>query len=172
MAVLTKEEVPVAAEFHFTVYASLGNHRCRIYSAWCSHGCWDIYPLSTGNKDSWWQDVGKCHFTSWVKGGTQYNLWLTELCTSFTAWCLLICQLWVSVWYLLLHSSWIKRDQRDITCFIISLFTAQHVSNVSTSILRSLRLNMDLFHVLYCSGSMCVGVTVWFGWGGAIQHMK
>jgi len=31
------------------------------------------------------------------------------------------------------------------------LFTAQHVSNVSTSILRSLRLIVDLFHVLYCS---------------------
>jgi len=23
---------------------------------------------------------------------------------------------------------------------------------------------VDLFHVLYFSGSMCVGVTVWFGW--------
>ena len=49
-------------------------------------------------------------------------------------------------------------------CFIISLFTAQHVSNVSTSIFRSLRIIVDLFHVLYCSGSMCVGVAVWFGW--------
>ena len=27
--------------------------------------------------------------------------------------------------------SWIKIDQLDVTCFIISLFTAQHVSNVS-----------------------------------------
>ena len=36
--------------------------------------------------------------------------------------------------------SWIKREQLDITCFIISLFTAQHVSDVNTSILRSLRL--------------------------------
>ena len=61
---------------------------------------------------------------------------------------------------------WIKIDQLDGTCFIISLITAQHVSNVSTSIFRSLRLIVDLFHVLYCSGSMCVGVTVWFGWGG------
>ena len=34
---------------------------------------------------------------------------------------------------------------------------AQHVSNVSTSIFRSLRLIVDLFHVMYCSGSMCVG---------------
>jgi len=25
------------------------------------------------------------------------------------------------------------------------------------------------FHVLYCSGSMCVGVTVWFGWGGVVS---
>ena len=43
----------------------------------------------------------------------------------------------VSIFHL--HSS-IKRDQLDITCFIISLFNAQHVSDVNTSILRSLRL--------------------------------
>ena len=65
--------------------------------------------------------------------------------------------------------SWIKIDQLDVTCFIISLFTAQRVSNVKTSILRSMRLIVDLFHVLYCSGSMCVGVTVWFGWGGVVS---
>jgi hypothetical protein len=64
--------------------------------------------------------------------------------------------------------SWIKIDQIGVTCFIISLFTAQHVSNVSTSIFRSLRLILDLFHVLYYSGSMCVGSTVWFGWGGVV----
>ena len=27
----------------------------------------------------------------------------------------------------------------------------------------------DLFHVLYCSGSMCADVTVWFGWGGVVS---
>jgi len=47
--------------------------------------------------------------------------------------------------------SWIKIYQLDITCFIISLFIPQHVSNVSTSIFRSLRLIVDLFHVMYCS---------------------
>ena len=36
--------------------------------------------------------------------------------------------------------SWIKIDRLDVTCFFISLLNAQHVSNVSTSILRSLRL--------------------------------
>jgi len=49
------------------------------------------------------------------------------------------------------------------------LFTAQHVSDVSISIFRSLRHIVDLFHVLHCSGSMCVGVTVWFGWGGVVS---
>jgi len=34
----------------------------------------------------------------------------------------------------------IKRDQLDVTCFIISLFNAQHVSDVNTSIIKSLRL--------------------------------
>ena len=57
----------------------------------------------------------------------------------------------------LMHTilSSIKIDQLDFTCFIISLFTAQHVSNVSTSIFRSLRLIVNLFHVLYWSGSLC-----------------
>ena len=55
-------------------------------------------------------------------------------------------------------------------CSFISLFNVQHVSNVSTSIFRSLRLIVDLFHVLYCSGSVCVGVTVWFGWGGVVWY--
>ena len=50
-----------------------------------------------------------------------------------------------------------------------TLFTAQRVLNVSTSIFRNLRLTVDLFHGLYCSGSLCVGVTVWFGWGGVVS---
>ena len=27
----------------------------------------------------------------------------------------------------------------------------------------------ELFHGLYCSGSMCVGVTLWFGWAGVVS---
>jgi len=30
-------------------------------------------------------------------------------------------------------------------------------------------LFIELFHGLYCSGSMCVGVTLWFGWGGVVS---
>ena len=60
--------------------------------------------------------------------------------------------------------SWVKRDQLDVTCLIISLFNAQHVSDVNTSILSSLRLIVKIFHGLYCSGSMCCGlaVVVWY----------
>ena len=67
------------------------------------------------------------------------------------------------------NNSRIKIDQLDVTCYFISLFNAQHVTNVSKSIFRSLRLIVDLYHVLYCSGSMCVGVTVCFGWGGVVS---
>jgi len=28
---------------------------------------------------------------------------------------------------------------------------------------------VELFHGLYCCGSTCVGVTLWFGWGGVIS---
>ena len=30
-------------------------------------------------------------------------------------------------------------------------------------------LFVELFHGLYCSGSMCVGVTLWFGCGGEVS---
>jgi len=28
----------------------------------------------------------------------------------------------------------------------------------------------ELFHGLYCSGWLRVGVTLWFGWGGVVNH--
>ena len=31
-------------------------------------------------------------------------------------------------------------------------------------------LFVELFHGLYCSGSMCVGVTLWFGLGGVVSE--
>ena len=88
-----------------------------------------------------------------------------SMCVGVTVWFG-----WGGVVSLYRLKQWIKKCQLDVTCFIISLFTAQHVSNVSTSIFRSLRLIVDLFHVLYCSGSMCVGITVWFGWGGVVWY--
>ena len=33
-------------------------------------------------------------------------------------------------------------------------------------------LFVELFHGLYCSGSWCVGVTVWFGWGGVVSGCR
>jgi len=30
-------------------------------------------------------------------------------------------------------------------------------------------LFVELFHGLYCSGSLCVGVSLWFGWGGVVS---
>ena len=64
--------------------------------------------------------------------------------------------------------SWVKRDQLDATCFIISLLNAQHVSDVNTSILRSLRLmcwviprvTLIWFDVCWCY------VVVWLWWCG------
>jgi len=52
---------------------------------------------------------------------------------------------------------WIKRDQLDVTCFIISLFNAQHISDVNTSILRSLRL--------ICWVTYFMGMQGYAGWG-------
>ena len=64
--------------------------------------------------------------------------------------------------------SWIKRDQLDVTCFFISLFKAQHVSDVNTSILRSLRLICWVISwvvLLWFDVCWCY-VVVWLGWCG------
>ena len=67
--------------------------------------------------------------------------------------------------------SWVKWEQLDVTCFIISLFNAQHVSDVNTSILRSLRLICWIISwvvLLWFDVCWCY-VVVWFGWGGAVS---
>jgi len=64
--------------------------------------------------------------------------------------------------------SWVKRDQLDATCFIITLFSAQHVSDVNTSILRSLRLIRRVSSWVV-SGSMYVGVPLQCGYGGVVS---
>ena len=64
--------------------------------------------------------------------------------------------------------SWIKRDQLHVTCFFISLFNAQHVSDVNTSILRSLRLICWVISwvvLLWFDACWCY-VVVWLGWCG------
>jgi len=66
---------------------------------------------------------------------------------------------------------WIKRDQPDVTCFFISLFNAQHVSDVNTSILRSLRLICWVISwvvLLWYDDCWCY-VVVWLGWCGVVS---
>jgi len=71
-------------------------------------------------------------------------------------------------------SSWIKRDQLDVTYFFISLFNAQHVSDVNTSKLRSLLficwviswVVLLWFDVCWCY------VVVWLGWCGVVSGRR
>ena len=76
----------------------------------------------------------------------------------------------VSYVYWTVHhlDSWIKRDQLDVTCFIISLFTGQHVLEVNTSILKSLRLIWWVISwvVLFWFDVCWCYVVVWLGWCG------
>jgi len=62
--------------------------------------------------------------------------------------------------------SWIKRDQLDVTCFIISLFTAQHVSDVNTSNLRS----FATYLLSYFMGCIALVGLVWYLYAGFSLH--
>jgi len=64
--------------------------------------------------------------------------------------------------------SWIKMDELDVTCFIISLFNAQHVSDVKTTILRSLRLICWVISwvvLLWFDVCWCY-IVIWLWWCG------
>jgi len=73
-----------------------------------------------------------------------------------------------------IQTCWIKIDQLDVTCFIISLFNAQHISNVSTSILRSLRLIcwVILWVVLFWYDMCWCYVVVRLGWCGILWYLS
>jgi len=64
--------------------------------------------------------------------------------------------------------SCVKIDQLDVTCFIISVLNAQNVSDVNTSILRSLRLICWIISwvVLFWFDVCWCYVVVWLWWCG------
>ena len=62
-------------------------------------------------------------------------------------------------------NSWIKRETNLMSlafsfhCLMLNMFRMLiHPSSGACD------LFVELFHGLYCSGSICVGVTLWFGW--------
>ena len=63
-----------------------------------------------------------------------------------------------------------ERDQLDVTCFLFHYFMLNMFRTLIHPSSGACDLFVELFHVLYCSGTMCVGVTLWFGWGGAVWY--
>ena len=58
--------------------------------------------------------------------------------------------------------SWIKIDQLDVTFFYFNYLMLNMFRMLIHPSLGACDLFVELFHVLYCCGTMCVGVTVWF----------
>ena len=105
----------------------LGTTRCRlsatahsIYLHLRSIPGWRLFHAQTENQPY--------HGDNWQLKWQTHLLW--NVCWKFFIWRTMMRPF---------LGYWIKRDQLDFTCFIISLFNAQHVSDVNTSILRSLR---------------------------------
>ena len=99
-----------------------------------------------------------------------------SMCVGVTLWfgcggVVSVCRLkWASLCSTIktMHGPINIRDKLDVTCFIISLFNAQHVSDVNTSILRSLRLICWVISwvvLLWFDVCWCY-VVVWLWWCG------
>ena len=116
------------------------------------------------------------------------QLWVTAPLMQFNlrSWICRMSYVYCTVDHL---DSWIKIAQLDVTCFIISLFNAQHVSNVSTfiftfnaqhvsnvstSIFRSLRLICWVISwvvLIWFDVCWCYGV-VRLGWSGILMQAE
>ena len=95
---------------------------------------------------------------------------MAKLSTAQRFYCSLtdnVCQSYV-YWTVHHLDSWVKRDQPDVSCFIISLFNAQHVSDVNTSILRRLPLICWVISwlVLFWFDVCWCYVVFWLWWCG------
>jgi len=79
-----------------------------------------------------------------------------------------VCWCYVVVWLWWCNIRMQAEALVDVTCFIISLFNVQHVSDVNTSILRSLRLICWVISwvVLLWFDVCCCYVVVWLQWCG------
>ena len=122
----------------------------------------------------WWRLFGKrrCFYFRVKEQALTPVLFLWFWFATILAICLSVREMHVSVscvsWTVHHLDSWIKRDQLDVPCFIISLFNVQHVSDVNTSILRSLRLIcwvVSWVVLLWFDVCWCY-VVVWLWWCG------
>ena len=101
---------------------------------------------------------------------------------SYRLWCVAVCNMaistirkpWPALGRSVTKNSWVTRDQLEVTCFIVSLFIAQHVSDVNTSILRNLRLICWVISwvvLLWFDVCWCY-VVVWLGWCGICMQAE
>ena len=64
-------------------------------------------------------------------------------------------------------------EQKETNLMSLILLLAYLMLNIFRMLIHpssgACDLFVELFHGLYCSGTMCVGVTLWFGWGGVVS---
>jgi len=64
-------------------------------------------------------------------------------------------------------------EQRETNLMSLALLFLYLMLNMFRMLIHpssgTCNLCVELFHGLYCSGSMCVDVTLWFGWGGVVS---
>ena len=65
-------------------------------------------------------------------------------------------------------------EQRETNLMSLALLFHYLMLNMFRMLIHPLSgacdLFVELFHGLYYSGSMCGGVTLWFGWGGVVWY--
>ena len=66
----------------------------------------------------------------------------------------------------------INTDQLDVTCFLFHYLMLNMFRMLIHPSSGACDLFVELFHGLYCSGTVRVGVTLWFGWGDVVSGCR
>ena len=155
------------------ITSNCGSWSKKSWRMWISCGCTEVWQADTCHRDQrnehlWSYHQKSQNVCSQTASANRHLVWINkESAYIFPA---VHSYMIISIFTNEIKEvdAWIKRDQLDVTCFIISLFNAQHVSDVNTSILRSLRhicwviswVVLLWFDVCWCY------VVVWLGWCG------
>ena len=126
-----------------------------------------------GNEDEGLRKIVENFCTSWKIDSLQNLLYEISCHPAISGWNEYEPECYV-YWTVHHLDSWVKWDQLDVTCFIISSFNVLHVSDVNTSILRSLRficwviswVVLLWFDVCWCY------IVVWLWWCGICMQVE
>ena len=123
----------------------------------------------------WFITIGSGGWSSGLRRwgiSANFILWHVKICSKYLSQ-LMNSRSWASCKEQQCQLHLVLNKERPTWCHLLYLLFHYLLLNMFRMLIHpssgACDLFDELFHGLYCFGSMCVGVTLWFGWGGVVS---